>query len=143
MPSLFASLAAAAGATCDAVFSEGFTCEPRAPAVTAAGDRDENGRRRVSAAREVIAFVGTFVAAGAVLHAHGRSLADSTTRPVVSEKPMIDVAIAALPQRPMKGDLIRRDDTGEVFEVTRFVPEDLGRARIYLAEKRTPAAGPE
>ncbi|WP_375455720.1 hypothetical protein [uncultured Methylobacterium sp.] len=144
MPSLFASLAAVAGATVDAVFSEGFVLLPQSDAAAplVGGVPDRNGRLRPSAVREVFAFVGTFVAPGAVLHAHGRSLADSTTRPVVGEKPMIDVAVAALPRRPEKGDLIRRDETGETFEVTRFVPEDLGRAWIHLAERRHAQVGP-
>lgn len=133
MPSLFASLAAAAGATCDAVFSEGFVLEPRA--LPASGGRvDVNARTVPSSARQLLPFVGTFVAAGAVMNAKGRGSSDNTTHAIAAEKPMVDVAVSALPQRPREGDIIRRDDTGEVFTVTKYLPADFGRAWIHLSD---------
>ena len=139
MPSLFASLAAAAGATCDAVFSEGFVLEPYASPETPTGRPAVNARQRPSTSGQVLAFVGTFVARGAVLHAQGRGMADSTTRGVAAESPMIDIAVGALPEPPRRGSIVRRNDTGEVFEVTKYLPSDFGRAWIHLAEKRSPA----
>ncbi|MCJ2108033.1 hypothetical protein MKK70_22185 [Methylobacterium sp. E-041] len=142
MPSLFSRLAAAAGATCDAVFSEGFVLEPYAPPETPTGRRAVNARPQPSASGQVLAFVGTFVARGSVLHAHGRGMADGTTRGIAAESPMIDIAVGALPTPPLQGWIVRRSDTGEVFEVTKYLPADLGRAWIHLIEKRS-AAVPE
>lgn len=142
MPSLFVSLAAAAGATVDAIFSEGFTLEPRVAPAVATGRPDPNARRVPITSRDSLAFIGTFVADGAQLHARGRAMDQSTTRVVIAEQPMIDVAVAALPQRPVQGDRVTRSDTGEVFEVTRFVPHDLGRAWIHLAAQHARAENP-
>lgn len=135
MPSLFAGLAASAGATVDAVFSEGFRLEPTAPPEPADGRRPNVNLRKVaSSARPLVAFLGTYVAPGDLMNAHGRTKADSTTHPIAGEKALVDVAVSALPQRPREGDRIHRDDTGQVFEVAKVLPGDFGRLRIYLTD---------
>lgn len=139
MPSLFSRLAAVAGATVDAVYSEGFFLDPKAYAQTSTGIADVNARPVASATRQAHYFVGTFVSAGALVRAHGRTKADSATHAVAAEKPMIDVAESAMPQRPQPGDRIRRVDTGEVFAVAAYLPEDLGRAWVHLTEVRAQA----
>lgn len=140
MPSLFAALGAAASATVDAVYAEGFRILPReAPAIAAPilanGRPDYNARRQTSAVRAGRDFQGVFVAPGATIHARGRGMADSTTRPIVVDHPMIDVDVGALREHPQRGDIIERTDTGERFEVTDpWKPVDFGRAQIWLTE---------
>ena len=136
MPSLFASLAAVAGATVDAVFSEGFVLQPRAHAAlpSVGSVADVNGRTQPSMARDVISFIGTWVAAGALMNAKGRGAAYSTTQAIAAEKPIIDVAVDALPQRPQDGDRILRNGTGEVFTVAKCLPGDFGRLEIYVTD---------
>ncbi|MGU3665811.1 hypothetical protein ACLBX9_16655 [Methylobacterium sp. A49B] len=120
----------------EAAFSEGFILEPQAaPDLPGPSGRgDVNGRPVSSSFRAALAFSGTFVDAGAVLHAHGRRMADSASHGISAERPMIDVAQAALPQRPQIGDIIRRMSTGTVFTVQGYLPEAPVRAWIYLAE---------
>ena len=138
MPSLFAGLAAAASATVDAVYAEGFELRPRADPDIAApilanGRPDVNARPVTSTTRNVVAFRGVFVAPGSTVHAHGRGMADSTTRAMVTERAMIDVDVRALAVRPERNDVIRRLDTGEEFRVADpWDAVDLGRARIWL-----------
>lgn len=145
MPSLFAGLAAAASATVDAVFAEEFRILARAaPAIAAPvlanGRPDVNAERvaRPGAPAGGVSFFGVFVEVGSTIHAHGRGMADSTTRPIVTDRPMIDVDIAAfraLAARPKADDIIVRVDTGERFKVTDpWKTVDLGRAQIWLAE---------
>ncbi len=135
MPSLFAALGVAAGATVDAVFSEGFLLEPMAPPETAVGQRvNVNLRKVASSARAMMPFDGTYVAPGDLMNAHGRTKADSSSHPIAGEKALVDVAVAALPQRPREGDRIHRVDTGEAFEVAKVLPGDFGRLRIYLTD---------
>ena len=134
MSSLFAALAAAASGTIDAVYAEGFTIAARmAPTPPGPGQRraDVNAETVPDTVRVSYPFEGVWIDAGAVLHAHGRSMADSTTRPVVAEQPMIDVDVASLLERPQVGD-----HTDELWRVTRFKPVDFGRALIMLAEIR-------
>jgi len=135
MPSLFATLGTVAGATVDAVFSEGFYLEPLAPPEPTAGRvPDVNARPVASTARSLLMFSGTYVAPGDLMNAHGRTKADSTTHPIVGEKAMVDVPVTGLPQRPREGDRIHRLDTGEVFGVAKVLPGDFGRLRIYLTD---------
>ncbi|GJD51091.1 hypothetical protein OPKNFCMD_3842 [Methylobacterium crusticola] len=135
MPAPFAALARAASRTVDAVYAEGFTLQPRtAPLVGAV--RDVNARPVVDTARLAVAFRGVWVAPGAMMNAHGRAMSDATTKAIAGEKPRIDVDVARLPQRPVQGDLIIRTDTGERYQVTDYLPVDLGRAQIHLAEIR-------
>ncbi|MGU3539985.1 hypothetical protein [Methylobacterium sp. A54F] len=121
----------------DVGFSEDFLLDPTAKPVASSGRVDVNAGSVSSASRSMMPFPGIFVAAGAMLHAHGRAMADSTTRAVASEQPMIDAPIAALTQRPQQGDRVHRSGTGEVFEVTRYLAESPVRAWIYLSERRT------
>ena len=141
MPTRFERFARVAARTVDAVFSERFLLFPQAqPALPASGGLpDVNARPIASPAREPIPFAGTFVAKGAILHAHGRAMADKTTRPIVAERPMIDVPRAALPTLPLNGDRVQRFETGELFELVRVLPEDDGRVWLHLAERRAPA----
>lgn len=138
MPSLFAALAFAASATVDAVYAEGFVLEPRAaPEISAPllanGRPDVNARSVSSTTRAGVAFQGVYVAAGATIHAHGRGMADSTTRATITDRPMIDVDVRSLPQRPQRDDVIVRNDTGERFRVADpWDALDLGRVRIWL-----------
>lgn len=135
MPSLFARLGRVAGRTVDAVYSEGFLLEPMAAPVAVDGrPGDVNGRPVPSSARVRLAFVGTYVAPGDLMNAHGRTKADSTTHPITGEKALIDVPDTALPQRPREGDRIYREATGEMFEVAKVIAGDFGRLRIYLTD---------
>lgn len=136
MPSLFAALGQIAGATVDAVFSEGFMLEPMAPPQPAVAGRRPNVNLRMTAstARPQIPFSGTYVEPGELMNAHGRTKADSTTHWVVGAKAMVDAAVAAMPQRPMERDRIVRLDTGDVFEVAKVIPGDYGRLRIFLVD---------
>lgn len=145
MSSLFAGLAAAASATVDAVFAEEFRILARSAPVIAAPVL-ANGRPDVNAARVArpgapaggVSFQGVWVAAGSTVHAHGRGMADSTTRPIVTDRPMIDVDVAvfaSVAARPKAGDVILRVATGERFKVTDpWKAVDLGRAQIWLSE---------
>lgn len=120
----------------DAAFGEAFILEPMADPEPPgrSGLSDVNARPVPSAARVALPFDGTFVAAGAMMHAQGRRMADSASHTIAAERPMIDVAEGALPQRPQVGDLIRRLKTNEVFSVQAYLPEAPVRAWIYLAE---------
>lgn len=135
MPSLFAALGQVAGATVDAVFSEGFVLEPMAPPEAASGKRPNvNLRMAASTARPQIPFAGTYVEPGELMNAHGRTKADSTTHWIAGAKAMVDVAVTALQQRPMERDRIIQLDTGAVFEVAKVLPGDYGRLRIFLVD---------
>lgn len=135
MPSLFAALGAAAGATVDAVYSEAFTLEPMAePASVDGRPADVNARRVPSSTRPGLPFLGTYVAPGDLMNAHGRTKADATTHAIAGEKALIDIPVTALPQRPRDGDRVIREDTGEIFEVAKVLPGDFGRLRIYVTD---------
>lgn len=136
MPSLFARAARIAGRTVDAVYSEGFLFEPMASPGAASGAADVNARPVASLSRPAIPFRGTWVAPGDLMNAHGRTKADSTTHPIAGEKPHIDIAEDALPQRPQEQDRIWREETGAVFEIAKVLAGDFGRLRIYVTEAR-------
>lgn len=137
MPSLFARLGRVAGRTVDAVYSEGFLFLPMAaPEAASGGLADVNARPVSSLSRPAIPFTGTWVAPGELMNAHGRTKADSTTHPIAGEKPCIDIADDALPQRPQEGDRIERVETGEIFAVAKVLPADFGRLRLYVTEAR-------
>lgn len=138
MPSVFASLAAAASATTDAVFAEGFELHTRsAPEIEApilaSGRPDVNARPVTSSGPSIFPFRGVFVAEGSRIHAHGRGMADSSTRAMVTDRPLIDIDVRALSVRPKANDVILRVDTGERFSVADpWEAVDHGRARIWL-----------
>ena len=137
MTSAFAEAWADASADLDAEFGEGLMLYPRAAATDLSGRLDPNARPAYSSARPPVPFVGIFFDKGAMLHAHGRSMADSTTRPVVAEKPMIDVSRLQFGgQDPVQGDIVQRLDPQMTYEITRFVVDDLDRAWVHLAEQR-------
>lgn len=142
MPSLFAGLAAVASATVDTVFAEEFRILARAAPAIAAPVL-ANGRPDVNAARVArpgapaggVSFFGVWVAAGSTIHARGRGMADSTTRAIVTDQPMIDVDVEALAERPERDWIILRVETGERFKVTDpWKLVDTGRAQIWLSE---------
>lgn len=138
MASAFADAWADASADLDAEFGEGLLLHPRAGSDDPSGRPDPNARPVASQTRPPIAFVGIFFDKGAMLHAHGRSMADSTTRPVVAEKPMLDVDRAQFGgDDPLQGDIIQRLAPEAFYEVTRFVVDDLNRAWVHLAEMRS------
>lgn len=138
MPSAFARLAAPASATVDAVFAEGFELHVRmAPEIEApilaSGRPDVNARPVASSGPGIFAFRGVFVAAGSRIHAHGRGMADNTTRAMVADRPLIDIDVSALSVRPKANDVILRVDTGERFRIADpWEAVDHGRARIWL-----------
>ena len=136
MAPAFDALWGAHQADLDRAFSEAFALIPRAlpPVPGGGGLTDVNARTVASTTRPQIPFVGTFVDAGAQLHAHGRTKADTATHTVGAERPMIDVAQGALPHRPEVGDHIHRIATDELFTVQMYLPEAPVRAWIYLAD---------
>jgi len=137
MASAFDEIWADASADLDAEFGEAWMLFPRAAPTDPAGRPDPNARAVASVARQPVPFVGIFFDKGAMLHAHGRSMADSTTRPVVAEKPMLDVSRAQFEGRdPAQGDVVVRLDPAATYEITRFVVDDLDRAWVHLAEQR-------
>lgn len=141
MASAFDEIWADASADLDAEFGEGLVLHPRAAAVDPSGRSDPNARPVASVARAPVPFVGIFFDKGAMLHAHGRSMADSTTRPVVAERPMVDVSRGQFVGRePAQGDLVQRLAPVMTYEVTRFVVDDLDRAWVHLAEQRIAGA---
>jgi len=141
MASLFAQAWSDASADIDAEFGENLTLYPRAAPTDPLGRADPNARSVPSMERWTVPFVGIFFDKGAMLHAHGRSMADSTTRPVVAEKPMVDVDRLQFGGRePVQGDIVLRHDTETFYEVTRFVVDDLNRAWMHLAEHRAASA---
>ncbi|WP_182179308.1 hypothetical protein [Methylobacterium radiotolerans] len=141
MASAFDEIWADASADLDAEFGESLMLYPRAAAVDPSGRPDPNARPVASVARAPVPFVGIFFDKGAMLHAHGRSMADSTTRPVVAERPMIDVSRGQFQGRePAQGDLVQRLAPVAIYEVTRFVVDDLDRAWVHLAEQRIAGA---
>lgn len=136
MPSPFARLARAAGRTTDRVYGERFHLIPRHAPATAPGRRDVNARRAAEPGAEPVPFTGVFVAPGALAHARGRAMADSTTHAIAAEPAMVDLAADALPERPQAGWHVVRLDTGARFEITHCLAVDLGRLAIHLAEIR-------
>lgn len=136
MPSPFARLARAAGRTTDRVFGEAFRLEPRLAPTGPTGRRDVNAAPKAAASAPPIPFTGVFVAPGALMHARGRAMADSTTHAIAAEQPMVDVAADALPERPQAGWVVVRVETGERFTVTHCLAVDLGRLALHLAEIR-------
>ncbi|WP_066924543.1 hypothetical protein [Methylobacterium sp. CCH5-D2] len=136
MPAPFARLARAAGRTTDRVFGERFHLIPRQAPASAPGRRDVNARREAEPGAPPIPFTGVFVAPGALAHARGRAMADSTTHAIAAEQPRVDVAVDALAERPQAGWHVLRLDTGARFEITHCLPVDLGRLSLHLAEIR-------
>lgn len=136
MPSPFARLARAAGRTTDRVFGERFRIEPRTAPTTAGGRRDVNAGPVADPAHPPFTVTGVFVAAGALMHAKGRAMADSTTHAIAGESPMLDVAESAFPVRPQAGWIVVRLDTSERFTLTHCLTVDLGRLALHLAELR-------
>lgn len=115
----------------DASFGERFLFEPATRPVFD-GMIDVDARPIDDDARAIRSFLAIFVDRAEAIHAHGRSMADRTTRAMVSGQPMLDVVMAQLPQPLQAGDVIRRDATGERFQVRQILPEELGRAWIML-----------
>ena len=137
MVSLFAEAWSDASADIDAEFGESLVLIPTAAMAGAGGIADPNARSSLSPVRQPLPFIGIFFDKGAVMHAQGRSMADSTTRPVVAEKPMIDVDRAQFAEDPVEGDIVQRVDPVAVYKITRFVVDDLNRAWMHLAERRS------
>lgn len=140
MASAYAESWADASADLDAEFGEAFELTPTASAVTFGAVADPNARPSLSALRGPVAFVGIFFDKGSVIHATGRAMADSTTRSIIAEKPMIDVDRTQFQGDLLRGDIVRQIDPPRVFEVTAFVVDDLNRAWVHLAERRGPGA---
>lgn len=134
MPSVFETAWAARQGDLIARFSEaeGFLLEPSVAAGSSA-QPDENARRVADAVRPTLPIAGIFIAKGSLMHAHGRSMADATTRPVVAETPILIVQLDALSQPILAEDRITRRRTGERFRVTKIVPQQFGRGYVHLA----------
>lgn len=133
MPPLFASLAHTAGATVDAVYSEGFRLEAStAPPSGPGGRPDPNARRIATSARAPFDFDGTYVCEGSVIQVRAPGRDANAVRGLVGEKPMVDVAVSALRRWPERDDAVLRRDTGQRFLVSRVLPADFGRVWIEL-----------
>ncbi|SEQ48730.1 hypothetical protein SAMN05216548_10520 [Faunimonas pinastri] len=128
MPSLFDSLAFAAGATSDAVFAEDLTFVPKAKA-------ERNARPANDASRASFDFRGVFVVDGAVLHAKTRGArSDDASTLIAGGKPAVDVAAAVFAAgRPQTNDEIVRKSTGERYRIEIVIPIDVGRLAVHLA----------
>lgn len=118
---------------------EGFLWEPQAaPYVLIAGASvpDGNADTVPDPERPISAVSGVFVEKGAVLHAHGRSMADSTTRPAVAEVPTLIVGFEEIASRVAVRDQVTRLRTGEAFVVTKIVRQPFDRGYVHLARFR-------
>lgn len=138
MPSVFEAAWAARRGDMTAHFAEieGFRLEPQAkPLRTIAGGvqvRDVNAASVPDPGRVATDFSAIFKAKGAVLHAQGRGMADSTTRPVVAESPMIEMALADAAL--LSDDVIVRARGGARYVVVKVVPQPFGRGLVHLVE---------
>lgn len=126
----------------DRVAGEDFLLFPQAAPTDATGALDADARSAASASRPAVLFRAIFFDKGAQLHAHGRSMADSTTRPIVAESPMLDYAVEDLPDWSRAGDRVQRVSTGVVYGVAEDGEADLGRRRIRLVERSANGRGP-
>lgn len=146
MPALFARLARAASAVQDRVYAERFLIQgwdaPLVPAPLLANGRpDVNAPPVASTARSGFGFKGVFVAPGTLVQPRGRGMPAETVHGIIAETPMIDIDVAALPERPRRGDIVLREDTGERFEVTDPLKAlDFGRGLIALVPLSVGAA---
>ena len=135
MPSPFDACLRATNHVFDRVGGEDFRLIPQAAPPAASGRGDVNARP-VAAAVGPVPFRAIFYDRGTVLHARGRSMADSTTRPIAAEEPFLDYAVEDLPGRASHGDVIERPKTGARYTVAQDTEADLGRRHIRLTEIR-------
>jgi hypothetical protein len=126
----------------DRVAGEDFVLLPHVAPI-AAGAPDGNGRKlpRTDAPVQT-PFRAIFFDKGAQLHAHGRSMADSTTRPIGAESPFLDYAVGDLPGQSRIGDLVLRVKTGVTYRVALDTEADIGRRHIRLNERSSNGGAP-
>lgn len=117
---------------------EAFLLEPQTrPTMTVAGGLevpDVNQATVADPGRPVLAVQAVFLDKGAPLHAHGRSMADSTTRPIVAESPIAILQLDAIGMDVERDDVLTRTRTGKRYAVTKVVPQQFGRGFAHLAE---------
>lgn len=130
----------------DRVGGEDFVLLPQAAPLDAAGAPDGDARKRPRAAQSgavpPVPFRAIFFDKGAQLHAHGRSMADSTTRPIGAESPFLDYAVEDLAGQSKPGDLILRMKTGVTYRVALDTEADIGRRHIRLNERSSNGGAP-
>lgn len=126
----------------DRVGGEDFLLYPQAPPSDGNGALDGDARRGSSMNRPAVSFRAIFFDKGAPLHAHGRAMADSTTRPVAAESPFLDYAVEDLSGGSAKDDLVLRVKTGVTYRITLDTEADIGRRHIRLTERSGEASAP-
>lgn len=131
----------------DRVGGEDFVLLPQAPPLDAAGQPDGDARKRprtgsTGATVPPVPFRAIFFDKGALLHAHGRSMADSTTRPVAAESPFLDYAVEDLVGQSKAGDLVLRVKTGVTYRVALDTEADIGRRHIRLNDRSSNGGAP-
>lgn len=131
----------------DRVGGEDFVLLPQAAPLDAAGVPDSDARKSARAGSSgatvpPVPFRAIFFDKGAQLHAHGRSMADSTTRPIGAESPFLDYAVEDLAGQSRPGDLVLRMKTGVTYRVTLDTEADIGRRHIRLTERSSNGGAP-
>ncbi|TYL80170.1 hypothetical protein [Bradyrhizobium cytisi] len=133
MPSPFEQAAAQTSAAVDSIFGELFTFT----AMKENGDVD--AKRVVDPDRPDFDAIGAYLAATSSLYPHARgSIADDHVQKTAASQPLVSIDNANLRWPVVTGDRCTRQKTGEVFEVSRPMPDGVKRTIFHLTARKRP-----
>jgi len=113
-------------------FGEDFTFTAR----RVGDDEDVNKPRVADASRSAFTVVGVFAGASKERFPNARGRASDNAQGAVVSGPRVTVEDVALPWLPRDGDTCVRGETGEVYSISRTVPDGFGRTLLYLTARK-------
>lgn len=132
MTSPFAARDALISRAIDRAFGEGFTFVARKVA-----DHDVDLPRAVDASRPPFSVKGVFEEPAKGIYPRARgALQDDNASQFSASMPSLSVADTALPWRPQPGDTVKRDHSGDVYEISRAPRDGMGRTTFFLTGRR-------
>ncbi|MDA9521639.1 hypothetical protein XI06_15120 [Bradyrhizobium sp. CCBAU 11434] len=131
MSTPFELAAAQTSAAVDSVFGEPFTFVGMKT-----GD-DVDAARIADPDRPAFDAIGAYVAVTSALYPHARgSIADDHVQKTVASQPLVSIDNANLQWAVVTGDRCTRQKTGEVFEISRPMPDGVKRTIFHLTARK-------
>jgi hypothetical protein len=127
----FETAATMTSAAVDLVYGETFTFT----GMKAAADVDSP--RVADPARPAFDATGGYVAPSQAIYPHARgSIADAHAQKTVASQPLVSVDNDRLAWPVTTGDRVTRKKTGEVFEISRPLPDGVRRTVFHLTARK-------
>ncbi|CUT12533.1 hypothetical protein BF49_3613 [Bradyrhizobium sp.] len=131
MPNPFEQAALQTSAAVDSVFGELFTFT----AMKATTDVD--APRAADPDRQAFDAIGAYVAVTSSFYPHARGgVADDHAQKMVASQPLVSIDNANLRWVVVTGDRVTRQKTGEVFEISRPMPDGVKRTIFHLTARK-------